>query len=277
MKNLIIKISKAGPLLFLALSFVGAKAQLQVENFSYSIANKVLVSPKQLEFDLILLDLDNTLPFEIATVQAGITMNPAFTNGGIVTASIVPGSSTLSNSAQWPTSIACETGTSTFVKLASKVPPGAGFGSVMSTDPLRPTRLCRIRLINTSDWARNSSADLALCLNKALYPTKISEYISGINVPVEIRSILDSKSASIDPENSLSNIKVYSDLQTVVINNSSDLTGEIWIYDLSGHELLHTSMTSRDETRIPLQVATGTYLVKVVTENGVISNKVFIR
>ena len=272
-----IKILKAGPLLLLALSFMGVKAQLQVENFAYSIANKVQVSPKQLEFDLLLLNLDNTKPFEIATVQAGITLNPVFSNRGIITASIVPGSSTLSNSAQWPTSITCETGPSTFVKLASKAPPGAGFGSVMSTDPLRPTRLCRIRLSNTIDWARNSSADLALCVIKELYPTKISEYISGINVPVEIRSNLNFKSATLDPENSLVDINVYSELQTVVINNATDLTGEIWIYDLSGHELLRTPMNSRNETHIPMKVAVGTYLVKVVTEKGVISNKVFIR
>ena len=63
----------------------------------------------------------------------------------------------------------------------------------------------------------------------------------------------------------------------VVINNTTKLAGEVGIYDLAGREILRTNMSSDTETRIPVKVAVGSYLVKLVTEKGVSSNKVFIR
>jgi hypothetical protein len=93
----------------------------------------------------------------------------------------------------------------------------------------------------------------------------------------EKRFKLHFKSAFSVPENSLSGINIYSAVRTVVINNSTSLSGEVKIYDLTGRELLHTGMSSQNETRIPVNFAVGTYLVKVTTSNGVASNKVFIR
>jgi hypothetical protein len=93
----------------------------------------------------------------------------------------------------------------------------------------------------------------------------------------EKRFRLHFKSAYSVPENSLSGINIYSVARTVVISNTTKKAGEVWIYDLAGRELTHTTMSSASETRIPVNAAVGNYLVKVVTEDGVTSNKVFIR
>ncbi|MBK7213181.1 MAG: hypothetical protein IPH88_07790 [Bacteroidales bacterium] len=149
--------------------------------FLYTIANDVQTSPTTFEFDLLLLDNDATLPFELATVQAGVLMNPAVYNGGTVTASIVAGSSTL-NASQQPSSVTY-TQSANIIKLAAKAPPGTGNGSILSTNPAAPSRLCRIKMTNSVPWAQ-SQPNLTFCFTTTPYPTKISQYIAGINTPM---------------------------------------------------------------------------------------------
>ena len=92
----------------------------------------------------------------------------------------------------------------------------------------------------------------------------------------EKRFKLHFKSAFSVPENSLSNITIYSANQTVFIKNAP-VSSDVKIYDLTGRELVHSSITNHDVNSIPVNFAVGTYLVKVTTSNGVASNKVFIR
>ncbi|GAB1403086.1 hypothetical protein MASR1M74_02640 [Lentimicrobium sp.] len=73
-----------------------------------------------------------------------------------------------------------------------------------------------------------------------------------------------------------SGIRVFSHDHTVVINNTTGMAGEVQIYDLSGRELLHTNIGSSTSTRIPMQVAIGTYVVKVITPSATVNQKVFI-
>jgi hypothetical protein len=110
--------------------------------------------------------------------------------------------------------------------------------------------------------------------NLRINPSYSFDYTTGAS---ELRFRLHFKSAYSVPENSLSGINIYSASRTVVINNTTSLAGEVKIYDLAGRELTHTSMNSSNETRIAVNYAVGTYLVKVITEKGVASNKVFIR
>jgi hypothetical protein len=105
-------------------------------------------------------------------------------------------------------------------------------------------------------------------------PAYSFDYTTGAT---EKRFRLHFKSANGIQPGDLSGINIYSALRTVVINNTTNLAGEVKIYDLAGRELTHTSMSSKNETRIPVNYAVGTYLVKVITERGVTSNKVFIR
>jgi hypothetical protein len=75
----------------------------------------------------------------------------------------------------------------------------------------------------------------------------------------------------------LNGITVYSFDRTVVINNTTGLTGEVRIFDLTGRELKDASMNSSTTTRIPMSAAIGTYIVKVTTAQGSVNQKVFIK
>jgi hypothetical protein len=149
--------------------------------FQYTIANDLQTSDKTFEFDLLLLDNDATQAFELGTVQAGIYVNSLIYNSGTITASILPGTSTLLP-AQQPTSITF-TQSANIIKLAAKAPPGTGNGSILSTNPASPSRICRVKLTNTVPWAQYSP-NLTFCFTTTPYPTKISQYIAGINTPL---------------------------------------------------------------------------------------------
>jgi len=93
----------------------------------------------------------------------------------------------------------------------------------------------------------------------------------------ENRFRLHFKSAFGVPENKLNGIDIYSKLNTVVVKNSTNLTGDITIYDITGRKILQTSMKMQNETRIPVQFSIGNYLVRIRTENDIVCKKVFIR
>jgi len=190
MKKQFINVSSFCLLMVLLLSIPVAQAQgtkvLPANpDFHYYLANETRTSANQIEFDLLLLNTNPAITFELGSVQAGILVNPLLYNGGNITASIVPGSSTL-NSAQAPAVI-------TFVqrknciKVAPKSPPGLGSGSTVSTDASNPTRICRIRLTNSKPWASVNS-DLRFNFTNKPYPTKISRYVqeTGLNTPLMV-------------------------------------------------------------------------------------------
>jgi hypothetical protein len=147
-------------------------------DFLYTMANDVQTSDYTYEFDLLLLDNDVSLPFELATIQAGIYVNPAIYNGGTITASLVSGGSNL-NTNQQPVSVTF-TQSANIIKLASKAPPGAGSGTIISQNPASPNHVCRIKLTNSVAWA-TAQPNLTFNFVTTPYATKLSQYISGIN------------------------------------------------------------------------------------------------
>jgi hypothetical protein len=156
-------------------------------DFHFYIANIARMNDARIEFDLLLLNTNPASTLELGTVQAGILIDPAVYSKGSVSAMIIPGSSTL-NPSQVP-------GVITFVqkknciKLAPKSPPGIGSGSIISTDPQNPSRLCRISLTNSKGWM-NSDPGIRFCLTSKPYPTKISRYVhaTGLNTPMTVNS-----------------------------------------------------------------------------------------
>lgn len=77
-----------------------------------------------------------------------------------------------------------------------------------------------------------------------------------------------------DPVNQ--DFTIFSFDKTVVIENSSLLKGIISIYDISGRELYTQKLGGSVTTYIPLQVTTGTYIVKVHSPTGAVTAKVHI-
>ncbi|MBK7213136.1 MAG: hypothetical protein IPH88_07550 [Bacteroidales bacterium] len=170
-------ITVSGPGMVSAVSTITQLASTPAA-FRYTIANDLQTSDRSFEFDLLLLDTDASSAFELGTVQAGIMVNPAILNGGTMTASIVPGSSSLDLSQQ-PSSVLFSQ-SQNCLKLAPKSPPGIGNGSILSTDQNNPSRLCRIKLLNSLPFAQYQP-NLSFNFTSLPYPTKISEYTGGIN------------------------------------------------------------------------------------------------
>jgi len=71
-------------------------------------------------------------------------------------------------------------------------------------------------------------------------------------------------------------INIYSVGKTIVINNFTGIAGEIFIYDLSGRMIESRPLDSGNLNSFTLNVATGPYLVKVVTAEVVQSQKVML-
>jgi len=150
-------------------------------SFLYTIMNDVQTSDRTLEFDVYIMDNDPAQVFEMASIQAGFLVNSAIYNGGAISTSIVPGTSQLLTAQQpanvnWVQSQNC-------IKLTSRTPPGTGNGTTLST--ISPgTRVCRLRITNTVPFTNSTRANLTYCFTTVPYPTKVNQYISGINTGI---------------------------------------------------------------------------------------------
>ncbi|MBK7029198.1 MAG: hypothetical protein IPH45_08275 [Bacteroidales bacterium] len=147
-------------------------------DFLLVMDNDQQTSDRSFEFDLLLSDFDIIETFELGGIQAGISFNPAIVNGGEVSVEIIPGTSTLSM-AQVPLNIDLSQ-EGNLVKLATVSPPGAGNGTLISTDPYLPDRVCRIRISNTVPFGP-SAPDLAFNFTLRPYATLVSRYIGEVN------------------------------------------------------------------------------------------------
>jgi hypothetical protein len=158
------------------------------QDFSISIKNVTQTSDRTLEFDLYLLDTDPAQPFELASVQCGINVNPLIYTGGTFSASLVPGTSDV-NPSQVPGYVTYTTGTgANIIKLSAVSPPGSGNGTILST--VSPgTRLVRIKLTSTVSFPANSLSDLTFTFSSAVVPsyaTRVAIYQAGINAQLEV-------------------------------------------------------------------------------------------
>lgn len=186
MKKVFTQFFKVIPLVVLALSSLMVSAQT-APTFQTTLQNVVQTTDRTLEFDLYLLNTDLALPMELASYQAGITLNPAIYAGGTLTASLVAGSSTLSNAAQIPTSITF-TSSQTIIKLAAKSPPGTGNGSIISK--VSPgTRIIRVQLTSTVPFVANTTPNFSFAASTATnpsYPTAVALYLGGVNTQMPV-------------------------------------------------------------------------------------------
>jgi hypothetical protein len=180
MRKLLAKLLKTISLFLLILG--SQKVNAQDSFFNFTITNDHQTSDRILEFDLYLLDTDAGATFELGTVQAGITVNPGIYNGGTITMEIVPGSSELMSWQQPNTAPSVLwSQSSNAIKLTSRTPIGSG--TILSqTAP--GTRVCRLRMTNSVAFTTNSTANLTFNFAVTPYPTKVSQYILGVNTPL---------------------------------------------------------------------------------------------
>lgn len=161
--------------------------RMQAQNPTYlcELRNDVQVSSTVFEFDIYLLQTGST-PLEYAAGQFGILVNPQIKNGGVITASIVAGSSdpALVATSQNPISITF-TSTQNCIKIAGRMPPGTGFGAIISN--ISPgTKVCRVRLTNTVAFGQFQPN--LTWTTTTIYPTQIRAYVGGLNTDITVGS-----------------------------------------------------------------------------------------
>ena len=159
--------------------FIPANVFAQNGNYTFTIANDVQVSDRVLEFDLNLLNTNPGTTFNLAAIQAGIFINPAIINGGIMTVSIVPGSSELDQS-QAPTAVAFDSA-SNIIKMA----PQVGQSLISSTG--LGTRVVRLRLTDSVPFGQatpNLNFNLDQTHPVQFYRTVVVQNVSGTYVPL---------------------------------------------------------------------------------------------
>jgi hypothetical protein len=151
-------------------------------SFKMTIMNDRQVSDKVYEFDIYLKASDPKVPFRLATMQAGILVNPVIVNGGVITATILPGTSEL-DADQQPKNIQFASGCikmfTVFGKLAEHTTQHEVRGSLISSAG-SGTKICRIRVTNSVAFG-NAPANLAFNFEIKPYPTRVAEYINDIN------------------------------------------------------------------------------------------------
>jgi hypothetical protein len=75
----------------------------------------------------------------------------------------------------------------------------------------------------------------------------------------------------------INHLRVYSFGKTVVIQNNNGITGQVAIYDMTGRLLSTRLLHGETSSQIQMDVAGGTFLVRILTGEGLANTKVFIR
>jgi gliding motility-associated-like protein len=159
------------PLILISFFSYQVNAQT-ISLFNFTIRNDVQVSDRILEFDLYLLDSDVTEPFELNMVQAGILVNPGIYNGGTVSVTRVLSTSELVTAQQPAAANILWSQAQNCIKVTSKLPTPLGEGTILSqTAP--GTRVCRLRITNTTAFTPSSTANLTFNFTVSPYPTKV--------------------------------------------------------------------------------------------------------
>jgi len=163
------------------------KSYSQNPTFNYVLSGDTWNGTNIYEVDIYIQSTDAN-PIELAAITMGFSINNNALNGGTLTASFVPGSSQLSNTAEIPTSFNTATTNGTgasqirVVKINGKTPPGAGSGSQLSN--VAPgTKIARLRLTNSVSWVITAPNVIDMAPS-ALYATSINAYVGGINVNI---------------------------------------------------------------------------------------------
>jgi hypothetical protein len=172
-------------LVLVLVSQLSLSLQAQIPTYLCELRNDVLVSGNIFEFDIYLLRTGVTT-FEYAAGQYGIIINPLIKNGGVITASIVAGSSdpALVAKNQNPTNISFLE-VSNCIRIAGRIPPGTGNGTLISN--LSPgMRVCRVRLTNTVSFGL-FLPNLTWTTN-TIYPTQINAYVGGLNTAIMVNA-----------------------------------------------------------------------------------------
>jgi hypothetical protein len=156
------------------------------QEFLCDMRNDVRIDDHTYEFD-IYLQSTGSAPMKLAAIQFGIYINSAVVpDGGVLSATLVPGSSELTKS-QKPSSANFTVENSKpdkTIKITGINLPGENKGTIISKKAAG-TRFCRVRITCSQPFVANTNFGLAWSFNPPpSWPSKLLAYISG--APVNI-------------------------------------------------------------------------------------------
>jgi len=231
-----------------------------VSDYQYTIANDLQVSDRVLEFDLYILANNPDQPFELAA-----------------TAAILPGTSQLTNVAQNPINLTFNQDDN-ILKIAPRGAPGKGKGSIISTSA-PGTRICRVSLTNTVPFKEMTHSNLTFCFTTSPYPTKVAEYIDGLNTVLTSNSTNCFSKATIytlNPTLTSYGVSVYSKDKNILVT-CTQMVKQISIYNTLGSIIMFENnvigLKKFEMNNYPNEY----YFVKILTDNEVFSQKVLLK
>lgn len=198
MRKLLTQLIKALLLFVMVLSFTVSNAQLNyapvaTEDFNLTVQNLTQTAPNKLEFDVYLLDTDPGQPFELASTQLGFLFNSGIYAGGTVTAAIDNTNSGLIPAQQFIAAASIVSTLNgypglTLLRMAGRVPPGAGNGTIISQVGFG-TLLTHFTVTSTIPWTANSTSNFIFNSNTVtipLYATRVAAYLGTVNTQLDI-------------------------------------------------------------------------------------------
>jgi len=117
------------------------------------------------------------------------------------------------------------------------------------------------------DMKTNSTQDLRL--------NPLFQFIASPG-DMEHRFTLHFKNSNGIGETKSGMVGIYSNRHTVYVSNPDNLQGSMYVYDLTGRLLSSTEMTRNSTDKIDMTGYSGSLLVKVITEKGITTGKVFV-
>ncbi|MDX9730016.1 MAG: hypothetical protein RBT50_12190, partial [Bacteroidales bacterium] len=200
MKSLINSKAWAMVVVFMALSVSSVMAD--EDDFLLSVREVTQPTATTIEFDLYLLDTDNTQDFEFAALQMGLLLNTSIYGAGTLSVTYSNAGSGLDISQQFVGSIDVVAPLAgfdgkTLIRLMANsippVPPGAGTGTVISSVG-DGTFLAHFTITSSVSFTPNTRAGLEFCSGTAvspLWPTVLYAYIAGNSTPLAVSAGTD--------------------------------------------------------------------------------------
>lgn len=275
--------TKMKQLITLLVLIVASASYCWSQSVAFTIQNETQIDSKTLQFDLYIQNTSG-IQVQVGAVQAAISYNTSFLNGGTITATIVTGSSQMV-AAQAP--LTTNTAVEGLIKIAGRSFPGCGSGTILSTSS-PGTKFCTVQITSTVAFTANSTADLAYVVSGGFY-TKFYQY--KIDCSANEQLALDaSNCTTVGPNLVLniatgtelfekSNISVFAnnDKQIEVHFNNAESNGTslIKVFTVDGKLLIATE-TANTVYRTG-KLTTGFYTVTVQGSTGSKTGKVVVK
>lgn len=119
-----------------------------------------------------------------------------------------------------------------------------------------------------------SSSDEFICLNEnPVYSFTFNPEDDPIRFILHFTTETQSSNSI---NNTSDEISIYSYKNNIYINNLKNVKGEVVIYNIMGQEILRNKIKNQSLYKVSLHNKTAYYIVKLLTENKIITEKIFI-